>query len=100
MGIVGLAFVVNSLEFVCSAALPAMFTFVLTQANLSSFMHYMYILLYDIFYMLDDIIIFCLATMAINKTVGTKYAKYSGVIGGAIMIMIGVMIVFFPNSLR
>jgi len=99
-GIIALAFVVNSIEFACSAVLPAMFTFVLTQAGLSTFMYYMYILLYTLFFMLDDFIIFGLAVIAVNKTVGTKYEKYSGVIGGAIMILIGIIIVFFPNVLR
>ena len=100
LGIIALAFVVNSIEFACSAVLPAMFTFVLTQSALSTFMYYMYILLYTLFFMLDDLIIFGLAVVAVNKTVGTKYEKYSGVVGGAIMVLIGIVIVFFPNALR
>jgi hypothetical protein len=100
LGIIALAFVVNSIEFACSAVLPAMFTFVLTQAKLSTFLYYLYILLYTLFFMLDDFIIFGFAVFAVNKTVGTKYEKYSGVIGGTIMILIGVMIVFFPDMLR
>jgi glutaredoxin len=100
LGIILLSFVVNSIEFSCSAVLPATFTFVLTQAQLSNFMRYMYILLYTFAFMLDDMVIFSLAVMAVNKTVGTKYAKYSGIIGGTIMVLIGIMIVFFPNALR
>jgi len=100
LGIVGLAFVVNSIEFACSAVLPAMFTFVLTRANLSTLAYYMYILLYTFFYMLDDFIVYGLAVIAVNKTVGTKYQKYSGIVGGVIMVIIGIMIVFFPNMLR
>ena len=98
-GIVGLAFVVNSIEFVCSAALPATFSFVLTQSHLSTFMHYFYILIYTIFFMLDDIIVFGLAVFAINKYTGTKYEKYSTLIGGIVMIIIGIFIVFFPKML-
>lgn len=98
-GIVGLAFVVNSIEFVCSAALPATFSFVLTQSNLSTFMHYFYILIYTIFFMLDDMIVFGLAVFAINKYTGTKYEKYSTLIGGIVMIIIGIFIVFFPKML-
>ena len=98
-GIVGLAFVVNSIEFVCSAALPATFSFVLTQSHLSTFMHYFYILIYTIFFMLDDMIVFGLAVFAINKYTGTKYEKYSTLIGGIVMIIIGIFIVFFPKML-
>lgn len=98
-GIVCLAFVVNSIEFACSAALPATFTFVLTHANLSTLAHYSYILLYTIFFMLDDMIIFGLAVLAINKYTGTKYEKYSTLIGGIVMLVIGIFITFFPKVL-
>lgn len=98
-GIVCLAFVVNSIEFACSAVLPATFTFVLTQAGLSTIVYYLYILLYTIFFMLDDMIIFGLAVFAINKYTGTKYEKYSTLIGGIIMFIIGIFITFFPKAL-
>ncbi|MFH1788622.1 MAG: hypothetical protein ABH834_04520, partial [Candidatus Altiarchaeota archaeon] len=46
IGIVALAFVVNSIEFACSAALPAIFTQILALSNLSFWQHYLYIGLY------------------------------------------------------
>jgi hypothetical protein len=57
-GIIALAFAVNAVEFVCSAAIPAVFTQVLSLASLSTFQYYGYILLYVFFFMLDDLIIF------------------------------------------
>jgi glutaredoxin len=95
LGIVGLAFVVNSIEFVCSFALPSVYTYVLSQANLSIFLYYMYILLYTLFFMLDDLVVFGLAAFAVNKFVNTEYAKYSHVIGGVVMFLIGFYLVFF-----
>ncbi|MFC1659104.1 TlpA family protein disulfide reductase [Pseudomonadota bacterium] len=97
VGIVGLAFVVNSIEFVCSAALPTIYTFILSQTELSIFMYYFYILLYTIFFMLDDLIIFGLAAFAVNKYVGTKYSKYSHIIGGLVMFFIGIYLVFLDK---
>lgn len=99
-GIVLLAFVVNSVEFLCSAALPATFTYILTQANLSMVLYYSYILLYTIMYMLDDFIVFGCAVFAINKYAGEKYEKYSTLIGGITMCLIGILVVFFPNLLK
>lgn len=99
IGIIGLAFVVNSIEFVCSAALPAIFTQVLAISNLSGLSYYLYIALYTFFFMLDDLVIFGLAALAINKFTGEKYAKYSKLIGAIIMIVLGVMMVFFPHVL-
>lgn len=98
--IITLAFVVNSIEFLCSAALPATYTYILTQANLPVFKYYLYILLYTILYMLDDIIVFGLAVFAINKYAGNKYEKYSTLIGGLVMILIGILIIFFPQYLK
>lgn len=99
LGIVGLAFVVNSMEFVCSAAIPAIFTHVLAISNLSAWQYYAYILLYDLFFMLDDLIIFGLAAFAVNTTLGTKYAKYCKLIGGIILLVLGMILAFAPHLL-
>jgi len=99
-GIVGLAFVINSIEFVCSAALPAVFTGVLSISNLSTFQYYAYILLYVCFFMLDDIIIFGSAAFAINSSLGDRYVKYSKPVGGTILLVLGALLLFAPNILR
>jgi hypothetical protein len=94
-----LAIVVNSFEFVCSAGLPAVFTQLLAIANISDFMRYFYIFVYDFFFMLDDFIIFALAIWAINSDWTTKYAGFSKIIGGIIMVFIGILLLFFPGVL-
>jgi|SRR3989338_11444476 len=99
LGIIGLAFVVNSIEFVCSSAIPAIFTYVLSISNLSTSGYYGYILLYDFFFMLDDLIIFGLAAFAVNTTLGTKYAKYCKLIGGIILLILGLVLTFAPHLL-
>ena len=50
--------------------------------------------------MLDDIIVFSFAVFAINKYAGDKYEKYSTLIGGSVMILIGILIIFFPQYLK
>jgi len=99
-GIVALAFVVNSIEFVCSAAIPAIFTHVLSLSSLSTLKYYAYILLYDLFFMLDDLIIFSAAAFAMTSTLGDRYAKYCRPVGGTIILILGVLLVFAPNLLR
>ena len=98
-GIVLLAFAVNSVEFACSAAIPAVFTQVLALSNISAIEHYAYILLYVLFFMLDDLIIFGLAAFAVSTSVGEKYAKYCKFIGGALMTLIGLILLFAPQLL-
>jgi len=99
-GIVALAFVVNSVEFVCSSAIPAVFTQVLALANLEWWQHYAYIALYDVFFMLDDLIIFGLAAFAVSSGIGDKYAKQCKLIGGAVMLLLGLLLLFAPHLLR
>jgi hypothetical protein len=91
-GIIALAFTVNAVEFVCSAAIPAVFTQVLSLADLSTFQHYSYILLYVLFFMLDDLVIFGTAAFALTSRLGDRYAKYSRPVGATILIILGVLL--------
>ncbi|OGI04882.1 MAG: hypothetical protein A2Y25_07695 [Candidatus Melainabacteria bacterium GWF2_37_15] len=100
LGIIGLAFAVNSMEFVCSAALPAIFTGVLAQAKLSTFAYHSYILLYVFFFMLDDLIIFSVAAFAVNYYAGERFIGPLKLIGGVVIFILGVIMVFFPGFLR
>ncbi len=91
-GIVVLAFAVNSIEFVCSAAVPAIFTHVLSLASLTTLQYYGYILLYVLAFMLDDLIIFGSAAIAMTSGLGERYAKYFRPVGAAILIILGVLL--------
>jgi len=99
-GIVVLAFAVNSIEFVCSAAVPAIFTHVLSLASLTTFQYYSYILLYVSFFMLDDLIIFGSAAIAMTSGLGERYAKYFRPVGAAILIILGVLLLGCLYSTR
>ena len=92
VGIIALAFTVNSVEFACSFGIPAVFTRVLSLANLSTLQYYAYILLYDVFFMLDDTIIFGTAAFALTSRLGDRYAKYSRPVGATILIILGLLL--------
>jgi hypothetical protein len=92
VAIIGLAFTVNAVEFVCSAAIPAVFTQVLSLASLSTFQYYSYILLYVFFFMLDDLVIFATAAFALTSRAGDRYAKYSRPVGASILIVLGFLL--------
>lgn len=98
-GVFLLAIVVNGIEFVCSAALPAIFTNVLAMSHLSTVMHYFYICVYMAFFMLDDIIVFSLAAFAVNKYAGDKYMIWCKLVGGIILIGLGGVMLFFPEMM-
>jgi hypothetical protein len=91
-GIIALAFTVNAVEFVCSAAVPAVFTQVLSLASLTTFQYYGYILLYVFFFMLDDLVIFGTAAFALTSSLGDRYAKYTRPVGATILIILGLLL--------
>ncbi len=88
--VTGLAFAVNSIEFICSAALPAIYTHVLALSDVSVAAYYAYIALYVFFFMLDDLIIFGLAAFAIQRIINTRYAVLSRLVGGLVLIGLGL----------
>jgi len=99
-GIILLAFAVNLVELICSAGLPAVFTQVLAMNNLSAWGYYSYILLYILFFMIDDLVVFFVAMFTLKMTgITNKYARYSHLIGGALMIVIGLLLIFKPEWL-
>lgn len=99
-GIIVLAFAVNSIEFLCSAGIPAIFTHVLALSAADAMHYYAYILLYVFFFMLDDLLIFASAVFAVNSALGEKYSGYCKAAGGIIMVVLGVLLTFFPDMLR
>ena len=99
-GIILLAFAVNLVELVCSAGFPAVFTQVLSLSDLASWQYYGYILLYIFFFMIDDIIIFAIAMFTLKATgISTKYGKWSKLIGGVLMLILGILLIFKPELL-
>lgn len=91
-GIIALAFAVNSIEFVCSSALPVIFTQTLAIHNLSMVAYYFYITVYVFFFMLDDMVIFSIAAIAATQTAGYAYTRFSKIAGGVVLVGLGVFL--------
>jgi len=99
-GIILLAFAVNLVELVCSAGLPAVYTKVLTMSHLATWQYYAYLLFYIFIFMLDDLIVFWGAIITFQLVgINKKYARYSHLIGGAGMLIIGLLMIFKPELL-
>lgn len=99
-GIIGLAISVNLVELACSAGLPLIFTELLAINNVSGFIKFIYIGIYIIFFLIDDIIVFTISMYTMKATgISTKYGKYSHLIGGLIMLLIGLLLIIKPEWL-
>lgn len=100
LGVMGLAVSVNLVELACSSGLPLIFTQILAINNLSSLQYLLYILLYILFFLIDDIVIFAIAMKTLKLTgISTKYNKLSHLIGGILMLLIGILMIFKPEWL-
>jgi hypothetical protein len=94
-GIILLAFAVNLVELICSAGLPAVYTQILTLSELATWQYYLYLLLYILFFMIDDLFVFFVAMKTLQVTgITTKYSRWSHLIGGILMIVIGLLLIF------
>lgn len=95
IGIMLLAISVNLVELACSAGLPAMFIEILSLNNLSKLEYSLYMLIYMLMFMIDDIVVFIIAMTSLKLTgISNKYTKYSHLVGGIIMILIGILMIF------
>jgi len=100
IGIIILGFSVNLVELACSAGFPAVYTQVLALSGLPMWQRYLYMVGYIIFYMLDDLVVFIIAMVTLkSKVVGGKYGKYSALIGGLLMLILGLLLIFKPTWL-
>ena len=100
IGIITLAVSVNFVELACSAGWPLVFTEILALNNLSTPMYALYIFIYILFYLFDDLIIFLIAVVSLKITgISNKYTKYSHLIGGILMLLIGLLMLFKPEWL-
>ena len=99
-GVVGLAFSVNVVELACSAGLPLVFSELLAINNVTGVSKFMYTLVYIFFFLIDDLIIFFIAMFSMQVAgISTKYNKYSHLLGGVIMFIVGALLLFKPEWL-
>ena len=99
-GIVLLAFVVNLVELICSAGIPAVYTQVLALSNLPTWQYYLYLSGYIFIFMLDDLFVFFIAMKTLQVTGLTgAYVRHAHAIGGIVLITIGLMLLFRPEWL-
>lgn len=100
IGIIGLAVSVNLIELACSAGLPLVFTQLLALNHVEGLGAFYYTMIYILFFLLDDFIVFFIAMCSLKLTgISTKYNKYSHLVGGILMVIVGVLLLFKPEWL-
>lgn len=101
LGVIALAFSVNVIEFACSIGIPQAFTKILELNDLGFLSTQGLMALYILFYMIDDLLVFGLALWGFEKLhLTATYSKWANLIGGLLMLLLGFLLVFFPQALR
>lgn len=94
-GVILLAFSVNAIELLCSVAIPTAFTATLVSMEYPLPIQLSAIAIYDIAYMLDDIIVFTIAMLTLSyATFSPKLVRASHLIGGIILLILGTLLIF------
>ena len=100
LGIIVLATTVNLIELACSLGFPVIFTEILNLNNINGIAKIIYLLIYIVFYLLDDIIVFTISMFTLEATgITNKYNKLCTLISAIIMILMGLLLIIKPEWL-
>lgn len=100
LGVAIIAGGINLIELFCSFGFPLTYTKVLASHGLPTVSYYFYLLIYIIFYMLDDFLIFLIALITLRVTrVSEKYFKVIGLISGLVLLALGILMLVAPQAL-
>jgi hypothetical protein len=95
-----LAVLVNVIELVCTAGLPALYTQVLVQQGVSTGERYCYLALYNVVYMLDDSIMVGIAVVTLGKRkLQERAGRWLKLLSGAVILLLGSLLIFAPQVL-
>ena len=95
-----LAVVVNFVELLCTAGLPAIYTAVLTSQGLSPLAHYGYLGLYILAYIADDALMVGTAVLALGSGKLTESGgRLLKLLSGVVMLALGVVMLLRPEWL-
>ena len=100
VGVIALAASVNLIELACSLGFPMVFSEILALNDITGIVRILYLMLYIILYLIDDIVVFIIAMVTLELTgISTKYNKIAHLIGGIVMIIMALLLLFKPGWL-
>jgi hypothetical protein len=99
-GVIVLAVLVNTIELLCTAGLPAVYTRILTLRQLPWWAYYGYLGLYNVAYMFDDSVMLILAVVTLGRRkFQEKEGRWLKLLSGVVMLGLGVALIAQPGWL-
>jgi len=99
--VIMLALLVNTLELLCTAGIPAVYTRVLTEQALPGWAYYGYLALYNIAYMADDSLMLAIAVVTLSgRKLQERGGRWLKLLSGVVMLALGLVLLFKPEWLE
>ena len=100
LGTVMLAMLVQAVELVCTAGLPALYTRILTMQQLDRWVYYGYLALYNVAYMLDDVLVLAIGVITMSHyRLQEREGRWLKLISGIVMAGLSVVMIMKPKWL-
>jgi len=97
VGTAVLAIAANAYELLCTAGFPMVFTRILTLNNLSSAWYYLYLVLYNIIYVIPLSTIVIIFTITLGKKHLTEHqGRLMKLVSGTMMLALGSVLLLNP----
>ena len=101
MGAVVLAVLVNVVELLCTAGLPALYTQILTMHELPAWKNYLYLALYISAYMLDDTILLVIVVVTLShRRLQEREGRWLKLISGLVILILGAVMILKPEWMQ
>lgn len=100
-GAVSLAVVVNLVELLCTAGLPALYTQILTMHAMPWWKNYLYLALYIVAYMFDDAMLLTVAVVTLSHhKLQENEGRWLKLVSGVVILLLGLVMLFRPDWLQ
>jgi glutaredoxin len=100
VGVVIVAVLVNLLELLCTAGLPALYVQILTSRQLAMESYYSYLLLYNLAYIADDALMVAIVVYTLTRhEVQPAQGRWLKLLSGIVVLVLGAALVFAPELL-
>lgn len=96
-----LAVLVNVVELLCTAGLPALYTQILTMRALPPWQNYAYLALYNVAYMFDDAMMVGLVVVTLGRhKMQERHGRWLKLVSGLVVFALGLLLLFRPRWLE
>ena len=100
IGVSIVAVMVNLVELLCTAGLPALYTQILTMNSMPTLHYYAYLVLYNLAYIFDDALMVGIAVFTMSKfKLQQRQGRWLKLVSGVVVAALGLLLLAAPESM-